>query len=202
MKNNNLLKILVPIIAVVVIFESIMVVSNLSSKKTVVKESVPVSKSFPSVTAIERTPIDLVFATENREMKIGNVYTVELNMVSKNGYALDALDLYVKYDKSAFDVNNLTFGPRFPKPTFSKISTLKSLLVANFLINDQSGLKIIPNEVNLVAKFEIKPKKAGNFDFEINLGDANKESATLFVENGTSSVLPFTSNKLTVKVTR
>lgn len=202
MKNNNLLKILVPIIAVVVIFESIMVVSNLSSKKTIIKESKPVLETLPSVTVTKKTPIDLVFATENKEMKIGKVYVVELNMVSKDNYALDALDLYIKYDKSAFDVSNLVFGNKFPKPTFSKVSTLKSLLVANFLINNPTGLKIAPNEVNSVAKFEVKPKKTGNFDFEINLGDANKESATLFVENGTSSVLPFTSNKLTVKVIR
>lgn len=200
MKENNILKIAVPIVAVLVIFESVMVVSNLSNRQSqTVTNTVPTVAQISNKPEVSETPIDLVFGTDNKEMKIGKTYTVELNLLSKVDHSLDAVDLYVKYDQSAFKVENLTFGSKLPKPTFSKISDQKSLIVSNFLINEQGGLKIMANEIVPVLKFSVTPKKVGNFVFEINEVKDQKESATLFIENSTSKVLPFLSNKLNVK---
>lgn len=199
MKENSILKIAVPVVAVLVIFESVMVVSNLSNRNQTKTNVIPVVTQTPNKSEVSTTPIDLVFGTDNKEMKIGKTYAIELNLLSKVGYSLDAIDLYVKYDQSAFKVENLTFGSRLPKPTFSKISDQKSLIVSNFLISDQGGLKIAANEIVPILKFNVTPKKAGDFVFEINQVQDQKESATLFIENSTSKVLPFLSNKLNVK---
>lgn len=202
--KNNIFKILVPIIAVVVIFESVMVITNLSkNKSTVVNQPSQIQNIVPTQSVTEqKNPIDLVFGTQNKEMKIGESYTIELNMVTNVDISIDALDLYVNYDKTAFDVSGLTFGSALSTPTFSKISDQKSLIVANFLIAEQGGLKIVPNNVLPVMKFVVKPKKVGNFDFNISSGDINKQSVTMFVQNGTSEILPFSVNKLNVNVTK
>jgi hypothetical protein len=200
--KNNVFKILVPIIAVVVIFESVMVITNLSKNKSVIVNQ-PIENIVPTQSVTEqKNPIDLVFATKNKEMKIGENYTIELNMLSNINTSFDALDLYIKYDKTAFDVSGLTFGSGLPTPTFSKISDQKSLIVTNFLIAEQGGLKIVSNNVFPVMKFTVKPKKVGNFDFDISSGDINKQSITMFVQNGTSEQLPFSVNKLNVNVTK
>lgn len=50
MKENNILKIVVPVIAVLVIFESVMVVSNLSNRGAQVKENIiPTTASTPAL---------------------------------------------------------------------------------------------------------------------------------------------------------
>lgn len=203
MKENNILKIVVPVIAVLVIFESVMVVSNLSNRGGQTGAGItPVITQVPTEVGISETPINLVFGTENKEMKIGKTYTIELNLLSRVNYALDAIDLYVKYDPLAFKVENLIFGSGLPKPTFSKVSEPKGLIVSNFLINEQGGLKIITNEVVPVIKFDVTPRRVGDFVFQINELQDQKESATLFIENSTSKVLPFLSNKLNIKVTK
>ena len=109
----------------------------------------------------------------------------------------------MKYDPTAFEITNLTFDKKLGKPTFSKISKDKGLLVANLYLSDPKGLSIVANEdVLKLMGFTVTPKKAGSFSFEVNTGNGRGESVTMMVENGTAKVVPFSSNKLDVNVTK
>lgn len=205
MKDNELLKLFIPLMAVVVIFESVLLVSNLTKKeKTGIKNinRVQVNEAGSSAQVIQNEPsaFELIFGTETKEMSVGKKYSIELNMLGKNDYYLGGMDLYVKFDPTAFSVSNLTYGNNFPKPTYSKISQQKGVVVANYLISAENGFKVAKDQLDSMVSFDVIPKKAGNFNFEITTGNQDKESATMFIESSTSKVLPFSSNVLNVNV--
>jgi hypothetical protein len=195
MKQKKYLMFLIPLVAVVVIVESIVLVSGLNKKQ--VESGLP-------VTQVTKTPpvLDIVFGGKTK-MKLGESSEVELSLVSKNDYAVDSIDLFVKYDKTAFNLNDLTAGNLLPQPSFSKISEKTSLVVVSYKVAEAEGFQIKKNVPLSLAKFKVTPKREGSFTFEVNTGEADKESVTMFVKTGRPiTVLPFSSNKLTVQVER
>lgn len=200
MKENNVMKILIPIVAVLIIWESVMLVSSLKKEKVVQVSDQVATESAVVKEAVKPVAFDIIFGTEKKEMKVGSVYPVEVTVVGKDNYNLDSIALYVKYDPLAFELSSLVGGEKLPKPTFSKISVTNGIAVVNYLISEPTGFAVKKDDVVSVLKFNVKPKKVGNFDFEITTGNESKTSVTMFVENATSEVLPFSSNKLNVNV--
>ncbi|HPJ17206.1 MAG TPA: hypothetical protein PK639_03200 [Candidatus Woesebacteria bacterium] len=195
MENKKYLKFLIPLVAVVVIIESVILIGRSSAnKKVVVDNNKPVE--------VETKVVDLKLESATSELKMNGTATVNLLMSMKEKKSLDSLAYYVKYDPTAFEVTNLKLSDRLPKPTFSKVSTNKSMIVANFMVADQKGLSLSDKEKLTVMSFDITAKKTGKFNFEISSGNEAKESVTMFVENATSKVLPYSSNQLTINVSR
>lgn len=190
--NNNILKYLVPIIAIVVLVESVMIISNLKSKSvapTVVEETTPVISEAPKADSVYQMNL------------IENNGRVDVSMVGNSDRSLDSINVYVKYDPAMVEIGGLSFDKKLPVPAFSKVSTTRGLIVANFLVADVKGLSVKSGEVLKLMSFNFKPLKSGKVDFEISTGSELKESATMIVENVTSKVMPFSSNKLTVNAT-
>jgi hypothetical protein len=203
-KQSNLVKILIPVVAVIVLAESVILISNLSknnTNKTVVN---PLQVTTPTVVTKEgNMPAYQVTITSTAvEMKLNKTETVEVKAVGNSNRSLDSVNVYLKYDPTAFEVTNLVFDKKLPAPTFSKVSQTTGLIVANFLISAPEGLKISSSDVLSLMKFGAKPIKTGVFTFEVSTGNEGKESTTMFVENATGRVLPFSSSKLTVNVSR
>jgi len=207
-KGNNVVKILVPAMAVLVLAESLMLISSLNTSKSVKTTSDDQTKTATSTvtpaaeSGVQSAVYSVTVTTAVKEMKLNQAGTVEVKAVGNANKALDALNVYVKYDPSAFEISNLTFDKRLPAATFSKVSQTTGLVVANFLISTPSGLKVNSGDVLSLMKFSAKPIKTGVFNFEISTGKQMKESATMFVENSTSKILPFSSSGLTVNVSR
>jgi len=205
MKENNLIKILIPLIAVVVVFESIVLVTNLNKgvkTNTDTTNQVTGSEEAQS-TSSETVPLELVFETETKDMKVGKSYKVSVNLLGKEEKSVDGIDLYVKYDSELVDISNLLFSNKnLPQPAFSKASTLKDVVVANFLVSEKDGFLIKKDEVNNLMTFTVTPKKVGQMTFEISTGNDLKESVTMFVESSTGKTLNFSSNKLEVNLTK
>lgn len=202
----NYLKILIPVVAVLVIGESIILLSGITKKEEVANTKVG---NIPTVSTEEATPssvvtdpdFNLVFGySGGSQMKVSQPSVVEVNLLGKNTRAVDSLNLYVKYDPKSFDIDNLTFDPKLPKPTFSKVSTAKGMVVVNFLISEAAGMEIAEGDSLTLVRFDAVPKTVGDFSFEISTGNGTNESATMFVENATAKVLPYSGSKLTVKV--
>lgn len=196
-KQANVVKFLIPLVAVVVILESILLVTNLT-RQTKVGEPAETSPEV-SVMPVENVDFDVAVAG-GADLRVGDEYPVEVTAVSRGEKKLDAVNLYVKYDSSAFDVSGLVFNDRLPKPTFSKVSKQKNLIVVNYLISDSSGFTVGSGESLSLLKFNVKPLKAGEFSFEVSTSKDSKESATMFVENATSKALPFSAGSLVVRV--
>jgi len=208
--NKEMLKYLVPVVAVLVVVESVVLISKLT-KKPATEEIVPeiaIEQSGgvvdqPQASQETLPPVfEVVFGADNKNLKVGEKSRVEVNLLSKGDYELDALSLFIKYDPEAFEVANLSYDERLPNPLIMKASSKAKLVLANFMVTDPGGLKVTNGDTIGLLQFDITPKKDGNFDFEISTSKDSKESATMFVETATSKDLPYSSNKLTVSVTK
>lgn len=200
-QKNNVLKYLVPVLAVLVLAESVVLISKFANKPITLLPKMVVNKEV--VTEPKTMPVyDLVISSDNKNIKLGKTAEIEVKMRGSSARAMDSINVYLKFDPAAFEAKNLTFDKKLPAPTFSKISTTRSLVVANFLVTDPKGFSLTNGEEISLMKFSVTPKMTGSFDFEISTGDELKESVTMIVENTTGAVLPFSSNKLTVNVSR
>ncbi|MBI2465531.1 hypothetical protein HYV64_05300 [Candidatus Shapirobacteria bacterium] len=199
------MKYLVPVVAVIVLAESVVLISQLKGKPLNQSKQEGENQVGEVVDNLEETRsgdevYQIELTADATEYKVGQVGKVEVKMLGKIDKSLDSINVYVKYDPNMFEVNELKFDDRLPAPVFSKVSTLRGLLVANFLISDPKGLELSANDQLTLMTFNMKAVKTGNYDFEISTGKEMKESATMIVENGSGKPVSFSSNKLTVKV--
>jgi len=202
-KENKVLMILIPVIAVVVIAESLILVNRLAKKSIVQAPSGTEVTEVLTPTQIMEVPVfNLVPMTDKTELKVGEKTTVTVYAVNKGDYSLDAINLYLKADTKNLNLSNLTFDSKMPKPVFSKISTKQDLIVVSYMISEPSGLKVVKNTSMVLAKFDVTAKKEGVYTFEVSTSNDSKESATMLVENATSKVLPYSSSKLTINVVK
>lgn len=202
-EKKDILKTLVPVIAVIVLAESVMLILSLN-RKTVntINLGQPQGVS-PAITQTITQPVyHLTVSTAIKELQLNKTGIVEVKAVGNEDKNLDSISVYLKYNPDAFEISSLTFDKKLPVPAFSKISQTKGVVVATFLITEAKGLKVKQGEELTLMKFNIKPIKTGNFDFEISTGNEAKESVTMLVENATSKVVPFSSDKLTISVSR
>jgi hypothetical protein len=197
--NNKIIKTLIPVVAVIVIFESIMLVSNLDKNvDSSTNEITPtVTKK---VTPEEVKAFEVNLLTDTKEMEIGKKYKVSVNLMPKADYSLNAMDLYVKFDPAMVTVSNLVSNKELAKPDFIKVSDKKMVTVTTFLFVAKDGVAFTSGKEVNVLTFTVTPKKAGVSYFEISTGDSEGDSVTMFVDKVTSKKLPFSSNKLEVNL--
>ena len=198
--NNKMIKTLIPVIAVVIIFESIMLVSNLEKSSI---SSLTTKEAIPTVVMTEgakkeEDSLVLNLLSENKEMKIGKKYKISVNLTPKTEFNLNALDLFVKFDPEMVTISDLVSTKELVKPDFIKVSDKKSVIVANFLFTAKDGIAFTKDKQVEVLTFNAIPKKAGMADFEISTGDSDGDSVTMFVDKVTSKGLPFSSSKLEI----
>lgn len=168
------------ILSVVVMAESLSLISssqttnkkdNFLSKTPLIKEEV-----------INQNIIDFSWSNDKADKPI-------LIMTANKKVMIDAIDLYVAYKGVIVNlVKNLN---ELPEPTFSKISTGKSLVVMNYLINDAEGFNIEKGQSIKVAQFDIKIDPTKTAELSI-------DQKTQVVETGTVKVLPFSSKNLII----
>lgn len=180
MKNNKLFWPII-IVAIVIMVESVLLLSNNQSKKNENSNQV---KILPTQEVNSEEIVSFDWLQEK-----GKAILV---MKANKEVAIDAIDLYIGYKD--VKVNSIKNLGNLPKPSFSKVSTEKSLVVMNYLISAAEGFKVMPEQYIRVA--------------ELELSTINTESAELFidtktqvVENGTAKVLPFSSKNLIINST-
>lgn len=185
--NKNILKVLIPVIAVVVIGESLL----LLTKKPVVNQNV---NSGPvSLKPATYTPVTLKWDVDMKDVKVGTTKELPLLITADKDVNIDALDLYIKYDPMQATVSTLTSGKGFVVPSFKKVSTQNGLVVMNFLVSEAAGFELKKDVAVEVAKIKVNFTKEGVVDFAVTDG-------TLVVENASAKVLPFNSDKLVINV--
>jgi hypothetical protein len=203
MQDNKLIRFLIPVVAVIVIFESIMLVSNLEKENQIGKDStnVPtkVMTESDDIKKTEESPVmDLAFVTASNEMKVGKSYKVELTLTGKKILFVDGIETYVKYNPELVTVSGLTSGIKLPKPSLSKIDSTNGIIKNIVLVDAKEGFEIVSGQVNQVLTFNVTPKKVGLIKFEISSGNTDKEFVTIIVETTTSKVLAFSGSNLEI----
>ena len=111
------------LVAVVVIIESVLLLSSKNGQKNDNAGKVEVT---PTV-AIEEKAVDFIWLKETTDK-------VTLTIKANKAVAIDAIDLYIGYaGGQIMTVNNLG---DLPKPSFQKIRKEKTLVVLNYLISE------------------------------------------------------------------
>lgn len=200
MNNNKTVTILLPIIAIIIIFESITLVTKLENNQSSNVVNKVAETITPTVVEEKKDALDLVFATDNKDMEVGKKYTVKLQGYVKEKKVVDGLEVNIKFDAKNLEISNLIYDSNLSKPVVSKVLKNNGMIVLKYLIESKSGLTL--NEGNIISllTFDVKPIKAGNYNFEVATGNEGKEFATMFVENTTAKELIFSSNKLEINV--
>lgn len=197
MEKNKILKVLVPVVAVVIILESVLLVEGVVSKK---KNTMVIDTKQEE---IKNPAFDIGMKLDKSALTVGGLGKVEVTAKTKTARQLDNVNLYVQYDPSMVTVTNLVFPNKLPKPTYQKISDKRGMVVVNYYVTDKpEGYGMKAGESVVLATFEIQPKKTGVVDLEISTGNEMKESVTMIVENATGEALPFSSNKLSINVVK
>lgn len=169
---------LIAIIAVVIIVESLMLLSKEQGISKVVVEN----KVTPSVEVVKEVG-DLSFSWREGDKAV-------LLMTANRDMSLDAVDLYIDYQGVDIKAVNSNGGV-LPSPTFKRISPEKSLVVLNYLIDTPDGLKLLKGQTIEVLDLEINQKSGQKYQLSI-------DEKTQVVENGSSKVLPFNSQNLII----
>ncbi|MFA6361771.1 MAG: hypothetical protein WCX33_03115, partial [Candidatus Shapirobacteria bacterium] len=198
-KNNNIFKIFISVIAVIVIFESVILVSGLEKSNVVNKESTK-SAEVKKDEVIVNNVFDLVFLTDTKEMVVGKNYQIKLQALVKEKSTIDAIDVAIKYDAKNLDVTDLVFDEKLPKPFISQVAKTDGMIVIKYLIETKQGMTFNINDIVSLVSFNVKTKAAGSYGFEIATGNEDKKFDTLFVETTSVKALPFSSNKLEINV--
>ena len=204
MQNNKIIKLLIPLVAVVIIFESIMLVSSLKKDNQPKVDETKVLTNVATESAVTKeveAPVaDLFFTTKDAEIKVGKSYKIELSLIGKKEFFIDGLESYVKYNPELVTVSGLVSSPKLPKATISKIDAVNGIIENVVLIDKKEGFKVTQDQINQVLTFNVIPKKEGPIEFEVVNND--KKFVTLIVETTTSKSLPFSTSKLEVNATK
>ncbi|MDD4937768.1 MAG: hypothetical protein PHX34_02005 [Candidatus Shapirobacteria bacterium] len=203
MKENRLIKFLIPLIAAVVVFESIVLVTSLEKNAKTNSDNNSATESAQAIDEVVEEPVmEFVFSTDTKEMKVGKTYKVTLNLLPKETKVIDSIETYISYDKDNFKVANLVSDSGLQKPYKSKIDSENGVIENMILIDngDKSGLSMESGVLVPVLTFNVTPKTEGNYVFKLSDGNQNKDYTTLVVENETAKPLNWNGNELDVNV--
>lgn len=205
MNNNKLIKFLIPLVAIVVVFESIVLVNNLE-KPTEVNQSNKVEEKKPTEEVVIENPvINFDFKVSSKtptEMKLGKTYKIDLVLNSVENKAIDGLETYIKYDPEIFKITNLVSNSKLVKPEISKIDNEAGMLSNILLIEEKEGLTLESGKEVNVLSFNITLLEEGDYSLELSNNSVDKKYDTLIVETGTSKSLGWTGGKLDINVTK
>ena len=194
MNRENVTRYLVPVVAVIVLVESLLLISNLESRKQTVEVATEPKVELTENPKVEEAVVEFNLA-ENKN-------TVTVSMVANSDRELESINLYIKYDPELVNISSLVFDKKIGTPVMSKVDPTNKVITVNYVFAKDDGLMLKTGERVTIMTYKIKPKLADKFKFEISTGNEMKESATMIVENATNMVLPFASNELTINVTQ
>jgi hypothetical protein len=199
MKERKIIKLLIPLIAVVVVVESVVLVSNLD-KKTVDVSDTSLEETVVPTEEVKEPVADFIFETETKEMKVGKSYKVNLNLVGSKDVNLDAMETYIKYDPAKVTVSKLVANKDLPEMTKTSGIDTKTGLISSVFIWENIGeyYSVKTDKVSPVLSFMVTPKIVGETEISLLGSNATDGYSTLLVENVTSNQLLFLSNKLEI----
>lgn len=207
MKENKLIKILIPIVALVVVFESIVLVSRLG-KGTVESDNLIEEKKGNKQTVeqkeIEEAVADFVWETETTEMKIGKAYKVTLNLLVKRDLKLDSIETYTYFNPKLAIVSGLVTNKEVGQD-LSKVGVdNKTGVVSSILWSGDKrgvGYEIKNGETVKVLSFVVTPKVLGKLSFNLSTSMSDSKYASVIQETDVvGKSLVYHANELEINV--
>lgn len=184
--NFKKIKWLIPVLAILVIFESILIVQRLSRKAS---DQLPGESGLPSLP--EKEMVVIAFGGLN-EAVVGQESEVAVAMVPLKSVALDGIDVLIEYDPEYLEIVGTDPSERFSYLARNWIEPDKKRILVSMVETDlPAGVNFEPGEeVNLVV-IRYLPFQKGKTGFRI-IG-SETEAGTVLAENGTAAKIPFSS---------
>lgn len=204
MKENKLIKILIPVIAVIVVFESIVLVSNLNNSPLNTNELEEENEMLEQKDVVEPVA-DFIWETDSLEMKVGKTYNVTLNLLSKQDLVLDSVETHVYFDPKMATVSKLVTNKEIGEELKSAGVDNKTGLIESILWYGEEkgvGFKSKKEDTVKVLSFMVTPKLEGKLDFDLSTSMTDTKLATIIVDTNTGKALAYLSNKLEINVTK
>jgi len=177
---------LIPVLALLVIFESVLIVQRLSRKrKEVITEEQLPSEVMPKERAVINFKGDSQASMETEG-------TIEVVMAPLETFSLDGMDVLIEYDPDYLEILGTDPSDKFSYLARNWVEPDKKRILVSLLETEfpegvafQAG-----QEINLVT-ISYLPKRSGKTSLRI-IGDAG-EKGTVLAENGTAKEIPFST---------
>ena len=199
MINKNVIKIIIPVVAVLIILESVLLVDKLDKNQKSTQMTVE-KKTEEVVNKTEIKKINLAFESKAMTMKLNSRNEVSLSVVTNEDLNFNGFELFVKYDPEMVKISGLESDASLGKPAFLKVSDRKNVIVSTFLSSKKEGMSFIKDGKVKVLTFDVTPIKKGLSKLEISSGDSDGNSVTMFVDKVTSKAIPYAGDVLEVNV--
>ena len=205
MISKKYLKIIIPIIAVLVLVESVVLVNSLESQKTQRQisykpEIIEVDKDVPEVSKVANNEdVTIKLEAEKASVVVDQLSFVDVMMSTTVSKSFDAVSVYVEVDTQKVALERVEINNSMPKPIVAKISKKGNVALVNYLISSPSGYRLTAAGSVALARIYFTPLESGKTSFKI-MGEGQSEAETMLVETGTSKVIPFNSGDLSVSI--
>lgn len=205
MKKNKLISILTIVIAVLVVLESIVLVSNLDKKSANIGTDNEKMIEELSVDSREENLIpvaDFIWETDSSEMEVGKTYNITLNLLSKKNLVLDSIETHVYFDTKLVKVSKLWTNEEIGEELIGKANSKTGLISSILFKNEGEVFESKDGEMVKVLSFEVTPIMEGKIDFEVSTGVTDKKFTTIILEVNKNESSPYLSSKLEINVVK
>lgn len=190
--NFKKVKWLIPLLALLVIFESILVVERLSKKAS--QEEQP---SLP-IELKEEKPVIISWKGEN-QVVYGDEEEVKVVMTPLKNLALDGVDVLIEYDPEYLEIIGTDPSDKFSYLARNWIEPEKKRILVSMLETDlPEGVSFESGEEATLLTIKYVALKAGQTELKIIGGE--DQAGTVLAENGTAQKIPFTSEDFVVTI--
>lgn len=184
----------IPIIALLVIFESVLIVQRLDrSRKEKIIEKLPVKVN---VKPEEEATIN--FKGED-EIALNEKGTVEVVMVPLKEFSLDGIDVLIEYNPEYLEILGTDPSDKFSYLARNWVEPDKKRVLVSMLETElPEGISFQTGEEVGLVTISYLPKKSGRTNLKIIGGTG--ETGTVLAENGTAKEIPFSATDFQLKI--
>jgi len=193
----NLIKMkwLVPFLAILVIFESVLIVQKLDSRREAQRAG---GGATPPVELKEVNSVSLT-VTGDEAVASGDEGEAKVVMTTLKDVALDGIDVLVEYDPEYLEVIGVEPSAKFSNVARNWIEPEKKRILVSMLeVNLPEGVSFGAGEETVLLTIRYVALKPGETTLRIIGGE--DEAGTVLAENGTAKKIPFDKQDLIVTI--
>lgn len=183
----------IPVLCLVVIFQSVIIATHVGKDKTVSKSG---SKEVPVVTIEEakQSQLKLSFVPSGISLQKGETAGVDLVLTPKRILRLDGIDMALAFNSKTLEIVKVTTFKNFSLVTENR-EVEKGKIYLTFLEEKEEGF-FVDKPIKLIT-LTVKAKETGEGTISVLKGEA---PSTVIVENRSSKELEFDPGLLKIIV--
>jgi len=187
---------LIPALCVLVIFQTVMLLSNSGRQNTAVVQELPTGNTqvIPNNTSAA-AQIQLV--TQAATAVKGEAVLVEVWLKPVKALTLGGMDLVLKFDPLMVAINKVETGKMFSLVIPNRQSEKSGRLFITYL--DESGQGVTVSGAVKLADVTLTAKQAGSLNLAVV--SSSEGATTVLADKSSSNSLPFTAGNLVIDVT-